>query len=266
MRKIVKLPSMSRVSPGATATLELPIGPTYYRIIFTAAGTALDAAHIGRVSVMLNGQQRMTFKNYARLAALNAYYGRSADAVTQFALHFFRGELEDLLWKRAPGIGTQDVQTFHVEIELAAGAPSDITMSAHAVVDPIPQPLGAFVNVREFPFSSAVSGEVEIDKLPRGPFYSALHLFKADVTEVEVEADTVKVLDATKAVLERLQKEASPKARTPQTASATHVDFLLEGDLQQALPTGTLSDFRVRATLGSSGAMDVIAETLDVLG
>lgn len=269
-RKIIKLPSMSRVVPGSKATLELPIGPTYRRIFFVAtAAAALDITDFGRMDVLIDGKVVQTFKNATRLKALNDYYGRGADAFAatrcEFALHFERAELMDTAYRRAPGIGTADVQTFNIEIELPAGAPADIAMEAYAEIDPVPQKLGVFFKVREYSFSSAVGGEVEIDKLPKGGWYSVLHLFKADVTQVEVEANQAKAIFATKEILERTQKEASPIKRVPQTASATHIDFITDGDLTQSLRTDLLNDFRIKATITAPGAMDIVAETFDTL-
>lgn len=270
MKKIVKLPSLSRVTPGGKATLELPIGNTYERIIFSVtAGAGLDVSDIGRIDVLVNGNVIQTYKNLQRLNDLNSYYGRDADTMSataaQFALHFSRAELLDEMWRKAPGIGTADVQTFHIEMDIASGAPADIAITAHAQVNPTREPLGAFFRVKEFPASAATSGVLEIDKLPRGAWYGAIHLFKSDVTEVEVVANDVKIVAATKAILERLQKGAAPKARVPVTGSATHVDFITDGNLLDSLPTAGLSDFRVKATLGTSGAIDVVTETVDTL-
>jgi len=264
-RKLLKLPSLSRVVAGSAATLELPIGPTYRRIIFACTGTSLDATDIGKIEVLINGKVVQSFKDYTMLADLNGYYKRGADAITQFAIHFERAEMMNAVYRRAPGIGTADIQTMHMEITLPGTAPADMTMQAWAEVDPVPQPLGVFFKVRSYPFSSAVSGTVEVDKLPRGPWYGAIHLFKADVNTVEVQVNSVKVIDGTKAVLERTQKEASPTPRVPVTAKATHVDFMTEGDLAQALQTSDVQDFRVIMGLGTSGAVDIVTETLDTL-
>lgn len=269
-RKIIKLPSLSRVVAGSKATLELPIGPTYRRVFFVAtAAAALDITDIGRIDILIDGKVVQTFKNGTRLKALNDYYQRAADVYgatrAEFAIHFERAELVDMIYRRAPGIGTADVQTFNIEIDLPAGAPADIAMEAYAEIDPVPQKLGVFFKVREYSFSSAVSGEVEIDKLPKGGWYSVLHLFKADVSQIEVEANQAKAIYATKAILERTQKEASPVKRVPQTASATHIDFITDGDLTQSLRTDLLNDFRIKATLDTAGAMDIVAETFDTL-
>lgn len=269
-RKMLQLPSMSRVVAGSKAVLELPIGPTYRRLFFVATAAAgLDAGDFGRMDVLIDGKVVQTFKNAARLSAINAYYGRAADSYAatrcEFAIHFERAELVDLAYRRAPGIGTADVQTFNVEIQIDAGAPADISMVAFAEIDPTPQPLGVFFKIREYAFNSAVAGQVEIDKLPKGAWYSVIHLFKADISHVEVEANQAKAIDATKAILERIQKEASPRARVPQTSSATHVDFITDGDLAQSLRTDLLNDFRIKPKLDTAGAVDIVAETLDTL-
>lgn len=269
MKKIVKLPSVSRVSPGNTATLELPIGPTYERVIFDiTAAAGLDATDINRITMLIDGKPKQTWKNLQRLIDINAYWNRDADTVVatniQFAVHLNRAELTDNIMRSAPGIGTADVQTLHFEIEIAAAAPADIAMKAHAQVDPTRQPLGTFFEIREFPFNSAVSGQVEQDKLPRGAMYGAIHLFKADISAVEVVANDVKIVDATKSALERIQKGAN-RIRVPQTAKATHIDFITDGSLFDCLPTANLQDFRVKMTLDTSGAVDVVTETINTL-
>lgn len=269
-RKIIKLPSLSRVTPGSKATLEFPLGPTYQTIIFdVTAAAGLDAADIGRIDLLVNGKAIQTFKDLQRLIDLNGYYNRGTDSVAataiQFALHLNRAELADNVWRRAPGIGTGDVQTMHMEMDIAAAAPADIAIKAYAVVDPSRQPLGAFFRIREFPASSGVAGLLEADKLPRGAMYSAIHLFKADVSNVEIEADGVKLIDGSKGILERTQKEAAPVKRVPVTAKATHVDFVTDGDLLNSINTAGLQDFRVKMTLTTAGAVDIITETLDTL-
>lgn len=266
MRKTVKLPSLSRVVAGSKATLDIRTGPTYQNIVFSAAGTALPPAMFKRIDVFADGKVIMTYKDLQRLIDINAYFNRSTDTANQFVLHFFRAEMWDLVYRRAPGLGTADVQTLHIEIEIDATAPADLSLVAHAHTDPEPQPLGAFIKVREYPYSSAVAGLVEIDKLPRGAFYSSIFMFKPDVDAVEVELDGVKVVDATKSVMEREQKEASPVKRVPNSAAMTVIDWSLEGDFAQAIQTDQLQDFRLKMNLTTAGAVDIVTETLDTLG
>lgn len=271
MKKIVRLPSLSRVAPASKATLELPLGNTYERIIFTATAAAgLNAADVGRIDVLIDGNVVQTYANLQRLIDINGYYNRETDTITgatqmEFALHFTRAELLDNVWRKAPGFGTADVQTFHIEMQIDAAAPADIAIKAHALVDPISEKLGAFFRIREFPANSSVAGILEADKLPRGAWYSVIHLFKADISNVEVIANDVKMIDATKAILERIQKGASPVKRVPVTAKATHIDLITDGNLLNSLPTAGLSDFRIKMTLDTAGAVDIVTETVDTL-
>lgn len=270
MKKFVKLPSLSRVVPAATATLELPLGVTYEKVIFeVSAAAGLDLTDIGRINVLIDGKPIQTFKDLTRLTDLNVYYNRDADTVSatkmQFVIHFNRAELLDNTWRKAPGIGTDDVQTFHMEIDIAAAAPADIAIKAWAVVDPIRQKIGAFFRIREFPANSSVAGVLEADKLPRGAWYSAIHLFKSDISSVEVTANDVKIVDATKSILERIQKGSGVIRRVPLTGKATHIDLITDGDLLDSLPTANLQDFRVKMNLDTAGAVDIITETIDTL-
>lgn len=264
-RKIVRLPSISRVEAGAQAVLEIPLGPTYHRIFFQAGGTNVAVGNFGMIQMYIDGKEVIRHSNLQRLIDLNSYYNRGADTATDWAMHFFRAEAIDAAYRRAPGVGTQNVQTLNIQIAIDAAAPADLTLTAFAEIDPLPQPLGVFFKVREYPYSTSVAGQMEIDKLPRGAFYSAIHLFKSDVSAVEVLADQVKIVDATKAVLERAQKEASPVKRVPVTAKATHLDWSLEGDYQQSVKTAAVQDFRIKATLDTVGSMDIVTETIDTL-
>jgi hypothetical protein len=118
------------------------------------------------------------------------------------------------------------------------------------------------LKIKSFPASFAVSGEVEIDNIPRngGVMIAAIHLFKSDISNVEVEVNSIKAFDASKAYTEEVQKRYG---KTPQTATATHVDFLLEGDLAQSLDTRGVQDFRIRPTLDTSGAVRSVVEYID---
>jgi hypothetical protein len=265
MKKISKLPSISRVTPGSVATLEIPLGPTYEKIIFDGSGTGLAISHIKRIRVLIDGKERQTYKDLQRLIDINSFWKREADSATSWALHFNRAELTDNAMRQAPGIGTKNLQTLHVEIEVDATAPADIKLKATALVDPTNQDIGAFFEVKEFAFASAVAGEVEQDKLPRGNPYGAIHLFKADVSAVKVKANGVELVEAGKATLERIQKGASPQPRVPVTAKATHIDFMPDGNLFDAIQTASLQDWRVYMTLDTAGSVDIVTETIGTL-
>lgn len=260
MRETKKMPSISNVSAGSTAVLECPRGKTYDFITFKYAGTAVTRAMLKNIQVMLNGKAVQTFKDADRLQDFNDYYGRSDDA-GYVTIWFIRPEMTNIVQQRLTAIGTLDVQTFSVNIDIDAGAPGDLTLEATSMLSE-PQPLGVITKVKNFPVSSDVVGEMEISDIPRRGRIQALHLFKADLSNVIVEMDSRKVFESSKVMAEVIQ---GSHARTPITAKATHVDFQLEGDNAQALVMQGVQDFRVKPTFDTSGAADVVVEYLDGL-
>lgn len=264
---IIQLPSVSPVAPSSNAVVILPIGPRYMGVNFQCSGTALASSHIGKIEVRMNGVVQMEFKDLDRLILFNAYYGRPTDTVTNWSIYFDRAELVDLVQRRMPGIGTRDLKTLDIKITLTSSFPADGEIKAYAMQDQVEENLGAFVKVREFTIPDpGTTGEVEIDRIPRADYCLAMHFFKADVTNVRLKINrngkNEEKVDAPKAVLERFQKNASPLARVPQTASATHVDFILEGNLYDALQLEGLSGLRVLPTIGTAGAFDTVVEYL----
>lgn len=263
--KIIPLSSVSSVAPGSTATVDLLIGPTYKKVMFEATGTGLTVGHIGRIRVLIDGKQAQVYKNLERLVDMNTYHGRGGDTAGQFVLHFDRSELVDMSQRRAPGFGTADVQTFTIQIELPSGAPANIAIKGWAHIDTDPSPLGLIYKIVENQMSSSTSGVMEVDKLLRGPWYSCIHFFKPDISNVEVEVGSTRVIDAPKSVLERLQRQASPVAKVPMTSKATTLDMLLEGNMFDSLMTQGLKEFRLKITLDSPGSVEIVSETLDAL-
>lgn len=255
MREIKKLPSLANVAAGATATLNCPLGRTYDRIILEYTG--VTRAQLQNIEVIVNGKTIQHFTDAVELQLINNYYGR-ADNAGFVSLYFNRPEFENTTQQRVTGLGTVDIQTLQVRADIDAAATAPV-ITAHAVLS-APTAFGLCVKVKRFPSNSAVSGQVEIDNIPRGPRILALHLLKADVNDIEVDLNSVKITDTSKALAEAIQKE---HGRVPQTASATHVDYVLEGDVSQALVTAGASDFRLRPTLGTSGALTAVVEYLD---
>ncbi|HEY1022555.1 MAG TPA: major capsid protein P2 [Flavisolibacter sp.] len=263
-KKMISLPSMSRVTPGSTAILDLPIGPTYEQLIFSASGTGLAATHFGGIRLLIDGTVRRTHKDLQRLMDLNGYYNQSVDSATEFMVHFIRQEFASLADELTPGLGTQDLRTLTIEIDILAGAPANIAMSAAAFVDTEPQPLGVYTQIKEYTLPVSAAGDVDWDKLSRANanVYQAVHFFKSDVTKVYFEVDSFKVADFTKAQLERIQRSARPIARVPVTAKASTLDFNIRGAVSDLLNMRNVKDSRFRLTVGSAGTIEIVTEEL----
>lgn len=264
-KKLINLPSISRVVAGAVAILELPINPTYQFIRFGATGTALTAAMIKLIRVIVNGQVVQEYKDLTRLMDLNSFHNRSVDTVNDFCLWFRDDDYDELAGKRTPAFGTEGLQTLNIEITLDPTFPANGTLISHAFIDTKREPLGVFTRIRETSINSAVAGQIEYDKLVKGgAMYKAVHLFKADISSIILEADGNKIIEAPKAVLERAQKSVRPVARIPVTAKATHIDFCLEGDDGDLLNTVGMNDLRIRMVFDTAGVCEVSTEQLDV--
>jgi len=261
MQRIVKLPSVANVAAAATASLACPVGGVIYDAIILTL-TNITLAQLTNIELRLNGKPVQKFASGTELDQINQFYGRGASANGILTLHLARPELALVEQQRLTSIGTADLATMDLQMEIAAGV-TNPGIVAHAVQSVGQAELGLITKVKRFPFNSAVSGQVEVDSIPRtGARIAAVHLVKSDVDAVEIDVNSIRVYEGSKTLGEQVQTQAG---RTPQTANMTHVDFLLEGDIWRALRTKGVQDLRVRPTLGTSGAFDLVVEYLDGL-
>lgn len=279
-----KLPDVSNVAAGATATIRVPTGPTYDRInlvVGAAAGAANLAALLAAftaVRVLINGRVIQEYPSLTVLDDINSYHGRIAasGSGTQalISLHFRRPEvksfgkdsdgisvLSEVQAERVTSIRTGDVDTFTVEMTAAPGLTTPTIQAFSEEADGIALPLGFMTKIRRHTYNPAGASDFEISDWTRGGRLMAIHVQKADATVVTIKANNSAVIDAiTKTVLQRMQVE---EGRVP-VAGYTVVDFIGNGDLDGALVTAGLRDLRTTLTLGSGGATNVFLEYLDV--
>lgn len=260
MREYAILPTVSNVVAGGQFTLECPVGPTYEKL--TLQLTNITAAQLTNIEVRVNGRAVQTWKDADRVNKINSYYGRTITA-NYVDLHFTRPEMATVTEQRMTAMGTADVQTLTIvgNIDAACVSPAIVATAIRSE----PQPMGLITKVRQFPMSSSVSGQIDIDKIPRGSAKSpaiiaAIHVIKADISKVTIQSNNAKIYEVTKANGEHHQLT---RQRTPQTASMTHVDFIMDGSMREALNLAGTQDFRVQPTLDTAGAYDVLVEYFD---
>lgn len=256
-----KLPNVQNVVAGESFTIEIPVGKTFEQIMLDVQG--MTTAQMKNIEVLINGTTFQKFDDLAQLDALNNYWNRAFSG--NFHTFFFnRPEFRED-YRGITAIGTQDVQTFTItgDIDALAAAPAIIAYAETTVGTP----LGLITMIKKLPATFAAAGEQDIDKIPRKGKILAQHFGKADVNNVIIERDDSKLIDVPKAVLEQQQKNAE-RPRIPQTASFTHVDYILDGLPGNALEVieyadgSAVEDLRAKLDLGSAGQVDHIIEYL----
>lgn len=257
MRKLVKMPSVQNCSAGAIATVDLPTGLTYD--VFMLKLTNITLAQLTDIELRINGKTVQEFASGTELDQLNTYHGRVAFANGILRLWQIRPELKLPGEQRLTALGTGDVQTLSLSCAIDAACVSpNIEVYAQQSAK---TPLGLITKIRAFPRTFATSGKQEIDTIPRsGARIACIHLFKDDISDCQVQVDGREALNATKVILGEVQKDFG---KVPQTAAATHIDFIVNGVVEDSLPTQNVQDFRVQPTLDTSGSVRVLVEYLD---
>lgn len=266
MRNQIPLPTIQNVAAGATCVLNLPIGMTYDQVVFKL--TNVTPAQMLNYKLKLGARTITDIGSAAVLADQNTYYKRHEDA-GRFTHWFYRPEVKEDV-RMLTSLGTADLAAqglgnITIEFKLDPGV---VNPAIEAVcVQRAPQALGLITKVREFPLAYATSGKQQIDNIMRGARITAMHLKKSDISKVEFEINNgtgpAKIIDVSKADLESLQRQNN---RAPITASYTHIDFNLTGDLAGPIPTAQLVDMRVNPTLDTAGAVTVVVEYIDGIG
>lgn len=254
-RKFNLLPSFSNVSAGSTATLEIPVGVTYDRIMVEYSGVTLS--QLTNVQVVVNGKAIWQFKDAQRLHDINSYYKKRNAQAGVLDFWFIRPEFDNIDLRRLTALGTADVSTLSIKMTID-GAAANPQLVAHASKS-MQSPLGMITKYREYPASSATAGMKDIDNLPKEGRIAAIHFFKDDITKVDVELDSVKAYELSKTLGEKVQSDWS---RAPLSAKATSVDFTTEGNPATALIVEGVRDMRFRPVLATAGAFDVVVEYL----
>ena len=196
-----KLTNLTNVSAGATATLRIPVGPTYDGILLRLIGNAganATLANVQSVRLMANAKVVREYDSLAVLNTINQIYGRGAAANagaagavgtdTSVMLHFTRPEIEQFFQSaqlptlhginaaRTTAFRTGNLNTLTLEFTIAAAYASP-SIEAYSVEQPDSQePIGLIEKVRRFTYTPSGAGTFEtLFDIPRGPRIMAIH-------------------------------------------------------------------------------------------
>lgn len=271
MRNLLKLPSLSNVIAGATATLLMPIGVSYEQVKFSLSG--ITPAQMKNLKLKINGITVQEYDSAAELQEINGFKGYHQDATGYLTWNFIQPELNAIPYlidgvngkvktsdREITKLGTLDVKTLVIEFDIDAAATTPkVTASAMVSNNSL---LGFIKKVRKHTNNASSTGIQEVDNIPtNGARIAAIHFKKSDINSIEVKASNQVVYEAAKIEAREYQRDHD---RVPNT-DYFHVDWTLTGDSDEALVTAGLTDFRAKLDHANTGAYSYTVEYIDTL-
>lgn len=263
---MLMLPNLANVGAGNTVTLECPVGGhTYDKIFFELLSdtSGFLPEHLLNIKCKINGKVFQEYESGTELENLNTYYGNQTK-VGVLVLPFDMPHLRQLTQVKSLGIGTQDIKTFHIQMDIAAAA--DVNgLVATAQVSQV-KPLGLLKIYRSFPVV-VNAGLSDIDNIPLGARLLAIHLHKPqnDIEKVLMKVNQVDFFDLSKNLNELFLKQAKPQPRSV-IDNTFSLDFTTEGTIAGAIITQGVRDLRIRPTCTNAGTINVRIEYWGLLG
>lgn len=263
----VGLSSVKNVDAGGTATLTLPTSGTYHGIDLTYTTATVGGAdqvnmeaEIEEIRVIVNDkvQRRMTMR---QLIDINA---RKGQAFNPGFIEIFFGEP----WRRtaqgedALAWGMADVDTFHIEIDIAAGAVTP-TLSAQKLWDSVTRPMGPIVKWRQSTVTVGATGHVDVTTWSKKDAYYGIHCDSTDILDVTISTDQTEKREFTKAQSDLL----AGKFGRPAHADWLHIDFDMNNRASSVLTLqkpsgGEVDEFEVVFNMGAANSFTVVREVL----
>lgn len=261
MLLIKNLPFTNVVANGV-ATVSLPIGMSYNKIILALGGT-FTKAMITDIKVRLNG--KVIFQNTgARLDLQNQYRGLAANAGF-LTIDFTEPRAKIMADQYLGNINTaQGVSSLTLEVTIA-GATSP-TLDSYAELGP-PQPLG--IVAKQLLFTSSYGGAGKfalklIDIANRGAIIKRVHFAHGgNMSALEVKKNGIVIHDNILAAINTFWQGEYQK--TAQTNLYTY-DPCADNNYANAVKTMDMVSLEFNPTFTAADTVTAVLETLDVLG
>jgi hypothetical protein len=270
-RRLQKLPTPQGVGADQTATVRIPLGPTYDRFVLelknaTSGGDATVIAMTAARVASSIGEIRLIVDGDTKIRGSAAFFMMRA---LKEGIPFVDGSLPIFLtspWARTPGgedntaYGTAGgtMATFTLEVDFKAAALTPAMQVYSRQSDP--KPFGTHLRIQPYSDNFGFTGEHEMAGIPAlGPHrLVALDIDSDTVDKVEVLANSVSVFTSSPIIREL---ELKISGRTPQSGW-THVDFVGENRMDESLPLA-LSDFRTKVLFTTApDAFSIYATTI----
>lgn len=259
MINVKNLPFFNVVGDGV-ASLSLPLGMTYERIIMVLSGTTFTKAMMTDIKIKLNGKV-IWQSTGSRIDAMNKYRGIATDA-THLTLDFTELYARDEVGQSIGAIGTaQGIGSFTIEVTIAgATAP---TLESYAQLSG-PKKAGVVSKVLSYPVTFSAGGKFPI-VLPYGTnggsVIKRVDFFHTNMTELEVKKNGLVIHESTKAINEFIQAE---NKKVPQ-AGMYVADFIVDNNQSGMLVTADARSMEWNVTLSAADTINVQVEYIDLL-
>lgn len=260
---LVKNLPFNNVVAAGIATLSLPLGMTFERIVLELGGGAFTKAMITLIECKLNG--KTFFKDTgSRCDLRNTYRGLAATAA-YLTLDFSEAFARDEVDQRLGSIGTLvGVSSFTIEVTIA-GATTP-TLASYSWISS-PKPLGVICKSLAYSASFAAAGKFNFP-LPfgsqGGSIIKRINLFHAQLSALEIKKNGLLIWDnITPAVNNFLQTEYR---NVPQAGLYVYDPILDHNVRTGALVTADAQSFEMNPTLAAADTLNVYVEYLDTLG
>lgn len=264
MSLFLKNPAMVNVVPNGVASVQLPKGAVYNRLLIHMQGTAADVeTMISRVLVKLN--QKIIFDlGGAEVAKLNRFRGLIDDPGFM-TIDFIDPTAINVGSMIMGGIDTSaGVSSFELQIT-TNGAPADVSIDTYRDTSP-PAPnskgLGLISAVTKATISPTAAGKFAYQP-PHGGQYPArirrAHFAGPTVDAVGIRKNSLHVFEDIPVAVNN--HDLQEYGRTPQTDLFT-VDFCKRGDLAENLYLGDAQSVEYEITANAGGNVDIITEMI----
>lgn len=262
MLLIKNLPFTNVVASGV-ATVSLPIGMSYNRIILALSGGAFTKAMITDIKVRLNG--KVIFQNTgSRLDLINTYRKRGVSA-SYLAIDFTEPDAKVMSEQFIGNLNTaQGVSSLTMEVTIA-GATTP-ALDSWSELGP-PAPLGVLAKQIQFTTSFGGAGKFPfklIDVANKGAIIKRVHFaHTGQVQSVEVKKNGVVIFDNVPVAVNTFYQLDYNKIAQ---ANLYTMDPCLDNNYTNAIKTQDMVSLEFNLTTGGADTVTAVVEALDLLG
>lgn len=250
------------VAANSVASLELPLGMTFHRIILELGGTSFTKANISRIVAKLNGKIFYDVTG-SRLDSINQYRGLTANA-SYLTIDFSEPFAKTIGGMGGGAIGTvAGVNSFTLEVTI--GAATAPTLASYSMLSES-RPLDTIMALVHHPVTFSAAGKYPV-VLPHGPSVAHLikriHFFHSNMTTLEVKKNGLLIFEEiTDAVNDFIQTEYN---KVPQSGLFVY-DPIVTNDLKRVVDTANAQSMQFNVTVSASDTVNIMAEYITLLG